>query len=649
MSIRSLMRALSAQEPAQARAVSLRDRFSSPGVRAQDWQVQRDPVHRLGRSRPPVERSAELKRILALPRRPAVDLASPEARALAAEVTARHANGVASCDCREALGRPCIRHLNPTQGWALDEASRVGGLLAPVGVGHGKTLLDILAPMAVPGCKLAVLLVPPNLQDQLGREYDAVSRHFIVPNLNLHGHIRGKLIIGRPVLHVVPYSRFSRADSTSLLEQLRPDLVIADEAHKLRHPNTATTSRVLRYFADHPEARLCAWSGTLTARSLRDYAHLGALALKEGSPLPLEPNIVEEWALAVDPLEWNAPPGALYELCVPGEHVRDGFRRRLHETPGVVATRAGAIDAGLVISERKAPAIPAAVEQALVEVRRTNIRPDGEELVEKMQVVECARQLALGFYYHWRFPRGEPEALIYEWFDARKAWSRELRQKLESREEHLDSPLLCRNAAERAWSETPYEGDLPVWHAATWPAWRDIKDRVRHYTEAVWVDEYLAHDAAEWARKHKGLVWFADVAFGQKVAALAGLPCYDGQAHSPRLVEKVNGRDVWREDGKRSVVLSIRQYGTGTDGLQHRFREQLVASPPGSGDTWEQCLGRLHRIGQESDEVTCEVYRHTEEMAASIDKAVREAKYIEETMGTYQKLLHATVTFDVGR
>lgn len=620
-------------------------RFTAPGVRAQDWQIQRDPHRIFGRTRPPVERSDDFRRVVALPRRAPLDLTSPEAKVFATEVTARFSNGATTCTCRADLQRPCIKHLNPVQAWALDEIANVGGILAPIATGAGKTTINILAPMAVPGCKLAVLLVPPNLQEQLGREYDAVSRHFRVPNLNLFGSIRGKLIIGRPVLHVVPYSRFSRADATTLLEQLQPDLVVADEAHKLRNPGTATTSRVLRYFAQHIETRACFWSGTLTTRSLRDYGHLSAIALKENSPLPLEPNVVEEWALALDAVADNSPPGVLYELCRPGEHVRDGFRRRLHDTPGVVATRESSVDVSLVITERKAPAIPPAVSKALSEVRKTNIRPDGEELVERMQVVECARQLALGFYYHWRFPRGEPEALIYEWFDARKSWARELRQKLERRGEHLDSPLLCRNAAERAWAETPYEGELPVWKAETWPAWRDIKDRVAHYTEAVWVDDYLARDAAEWAKKNKGIVWFQDIAFGRKVAELAGLPCYDGHAGSPRLVEQVNGKHLWREDGKRSVVLSVRQYATGTDGLQHRFHKQLVASPPSSGDTWEQMLGRLARIGQEEYEVLCEVYRHTEEMANAIDKAAREAKYVEETMGSYQKLRNADVAF----
>ena len=35
-------------------------------------------------------------------------------------------------------------------------------------------------------------------------------------------------------------------------------------------------------------------------------------------------------------------------------------------------------------------------------------------------------QLSAGFFYRWRYPRGEPEVLILDWFRKRQAWNREL-------------------------------------------------------------------------------------------------------------------------------------------------------------------------------------------------------------------------------
>lgn len=607
-----------------------------------NWR--RDPRdRRLGRSRPAVESSADFQRIFALPRRAPADLEGEEGRILAELVTRKYAIDNPNCTCRAILERPCVKRLQPAQAWALDEMEANEGLFGLLPVGSGKTLLDILAAIAVPNVKVALLFVPPKLQDQLGREYDAIAQHFRVPNLMLKGRVRGGFLrAGVPTVHVIPYSLFSRADSTTMLESYRPDLVIADEGHKLKNASTATTSRVLRYFAAHPETRLCVWSGTLVGKSLKDYAHLAACSLKMGSPVPLMPNVVEEWSLALDPIPDRAPGGVLYSLCGPDEDVYGGFRRRLLETPGVVSAKSADVAASLVISERKAPKVPEAVLAALGDLRKTAIRPDGEELVEKMQVAECARQIAMGFYYRWRFPKGQEERLIYEWLEARKQYHRELRKKLEDREEHLDSPLLCWKAAERFHEPKESDNpDLPRWDSETWPRWAAVKYRVRHYTEAVWIDEYLARDAAEWAKRNKGIVWCADIAFGRKVARLAGLPYYGGEQADPQIVE--NGK--WVENGKRSVILSLARYGTGTDGLQHRFATQLVASPPANSEGWEQCLGRIHRTGQEADEVTCEVYRHTHEFANAIDSAVRQAKYVVGTTGTFPKLLTATVDF----
>mgnify|MGYP001591994827 CR=1 FL=1 len=603
------------------------------------------------RTRPAPEDSEDLARILALPRRPPVDLDGVRGEALVELMGSRLRlpPGGPPCSCA-AAGRPCITRLQPAQAWALWEAALVGagggvgagganggGLLAPVGVGHGKTGLDIMIARVIPGCRQAVLLIPPGLRTQLLADYRAWAAHWRVPTLVLDD--RGYVVPGAPVVHVLPYSILSRPESTDLLERLAPDLVIADEAHKLRHAGTATTRRVLRYFAAHPSTRLVAWSGTLTSKSILDYSHLSALALGEGSPLPLDPQAVAAWALAIDPSDWPAPLGALSALCRRGEHVHRAYYRRLTETRGVVATRAGAVDASILLCEREAPEIPQRITDLLTQVRKEWTRPDGEELVDAMAVEASARTLAAGFYYQWRFPRGEPEDLIDRWFASRKAWHRELRERLKVGGEHLDSPLLCAQAAVRGWAEGGYDGELPIWRAESWPAWVAIRDLVHHESEAVWIDDYLARDAAAWARSHRGIVWWESTAFGARVAEIAGLPLHGGGPGAEAAIRA--------EDGRRSVVASIKAHGTGRDGLQHLFASQLVAQPPSSGAAWEQLLGRLHRIGQAADEVSTWVYRHTREMADAVDRAVRLARYIEGTTGSLQKLLLASCDFEL--
>ena len=58
----------------------------------------------------------------------------------------------------------------------------VGGLLGPIGVGDGKTMLDLLAALAM-GSKRAVLLIPPALKTQLLTvDWDYYGQHWRLPN-----------------------------------------------------------------------------------------------------------------------------------------------------------------------------------------------------------------------------------------------------------------------------------------------------------------------------------------------------------------------------------------------------------------------------------------------------------------------------------
>lgn len=598
--------------------------------------------------------SPDLERVLALPRRHplAVDRPEdPETKAVVESMTRLLSRVNPHCTCQARHRRPCLRVLKPAQAWALKELSEVSGLLGPIGVGHGKTGIGILAPLVVPGTKVAVLLIPPNLRDQLAREYDLWSQHFQTPSI-VFDHHEGVIRPGRPVLHVVPYSRFSRPESTTLLDGLRPDLIIADEAHKLRDRRTATSGRVIRYMTTSEArreadggapTRFAAWSGTVTKGSVTDYTHLAAFALREGSPVPLDPGTGQVWASALDPIPNRAPYGALARLG--NEPVPDAFARRLRETRGWVATREASVATGLVLRERKAPKMPEGLAKALAKMRGTWTRPDGEELVDVLQVAKSARELALGFFYRWRFPRGEPEEMILRWFAARKAWHRELRLKLEHPEEHLDSPFLCENAAARALDG--YRGPLPVWRTATFAAWRTVRALVQPVPDTVWLDDppegfeaipdadYLVRDAADWLRHHRGIVWYEHEAFGARLAEVTRLPRHAGGLDAEAR--------ILAEDGSRSLIASLKAHGTGRDGLQRLFAKQLFVPLPSSGDACEQNLGRLHRIGQDADEVETWAYRHVPEFRDGIDKAFAEARYIETTIGTRQKLLAATV------
>lgn len=573
----------------------------------------------------PVGDSRDLHRVQELPVRP-----KPPAEHLQAAIEhygrtlGKPKTG--ACDCRARFGRRCADTLKPVQAWALAEMEEHGGLLGPIGVGYGKTLLDLLAPMVVTSCRVAVLLIPPGLRDQLNVDWEFYGQHWNLPNrTDSRWHTSG-----RPWVHVVAFSELSGPKSTDLLERIQPDLVIVDEAHNLRRRDAARTKRFLRYFVAHPETRLCCWSGTLTNKSLRDYAMLSTLALKDGSPAPLHWPTVEEWAGALDPSDNPAPIGALKAFCEPGESVRVGWKRRLHNTAGVVASLdEQSCNASITFSERPTT-LPSKVATMLAEVREKWERPDGEKLVLITDKARCLDELASGFFYRWKWPRGEPVEVIEKWLRVRKEWHKELRERLKFSRPHMDSPRLLTNAAIRF--QQGYEGDLPTWDSAAWPEWSKTYDTAKPETEAVWVDDWLARDAAEWAKSNIGIVWFEHVALGHRVAELAGVPYYGA------------GKDaevgILRERGERSVVASIAAHGTGRN-LQS-FSRNLVANVPSDGGRWEQLLGRTHREGQEADEIAVEVYRHTPELILALDKARSLSEYIEGTMGGTQKLLRAS-------
>lgn len=597
---------------------------------ASPWLLPFSPWRAVSPDRYPVGDSPDLRRVTALPRRPVPDLDGPTGAALVELTTRRFGRPRASgtCSCK-ALAGYCLDRPWAVQAWALHEMSVTGGLFAPIVVGGGKTFLNILAALAVPECRNAVCLIPPNLREQFKAHYLLAAEHWRVPSVVLEDWY--VIQEGQPVLSVVPYSVFSRPKATDLLERLNPDLVIADEGHKLSNRETATAGRVFRYWARHPNTRFCAWSGSFARDSLCNFAGLVALALREGSPLPLDHAVADEWALAVDPVAWPSPPGKLGERL--GLPVRDGLRRRVVETVGVVSSP-GVSGTRVRLYERRPPPVPQVVDDALRLLRRRRERPDGVEFIEDFEVARCAQELSCGFYYRWVFPRGEPEELIAEWRAARKNWNSEVREKLARRRPHLDSPHLCERAAMRAWGDIQKADNLPEWRAESWTAWRDVRHLVEPKPgDPVWLDDWLARDAAAWTTEHRGVVWYRHTAFGARVAELAGLPLHAGGPGSEFA--------ILAERGDRSIVASAKAHGTGRDGLQRVFSVQLIANSMKSGADWEQLLGRLDRPGQTAEVVPTWWYGHTLELREAMSAATGKAEFIRDTLHGAQKLTSA--------
>lgn len=612
--------------------------------------------------RPPVMDSPDLQRILQLPRR-ALELDGTErAEAIIGQTTELYGRHNPHCQCAARFpdrhaAEGCINRARLVQALALREISIVGGLLGPIGVGHGKTFLDLLAIFALVRYAAAVgrpfapndvvvLFVPPKLLQQLADDYDYIGEHWHMPSMVVQGASEhDRIRPGMPKLQVMPYSRLQLAPATSWMRLVRPRAVIGDECHRLRNvkkigrSGTATANRVAGFMDEFVDTLGVFWSGSITSKSVKDYDHLARWALRAGSPTPNDPDTVEDWSRTIDPGKNPADPGALlrglidYGFCKPGESLYKGYRRRLVETLGVVSASQPSVDCELELVERKLTTqIPIKIEAAIGEALAF-IRPDGEELVTAMQAVECAITIACGFHYKWIFPHNkfpQDTQLVDDWRERRKEWHKDLRGMLKNPVEHMDSPLLLTYAAERHYGYRVQSKGLPTWASVTYPAWREIKDEVTPVSVPVRMDDFYVRDVCNWIADSKGIVWYWHKAFGQWVSEMSGMPQYGaGKEASKALLQ---------ERGDKCIVVSAKAHGTGTNGLQYYFWDQYFTNPPGEPQAWEQTLGRLHRQGQRADRVRAWFAMHTPELRKHVRAALYAALYVEGTMGAEQKL-----------
>ena len=500
-----------------------------------------------------------------------------------------------------------LQRLRPLQSLALQEMEEYGGLLGPIGVGLGKALISFLAPAAL-GSKRPVVLVPAGVYPQSVKMYSEARENWNVPQLT-----------------IVPYSRLSVASGATILEDLKPDCIIADEAHSLKSKKSARTMRLVRYFRENPSTKFVALSGTMTSRSLSEYGHLAELALREGSPLPRDKYTLAAWARILDagsePLssDWSSFAPLMGIEIWDQALARSVFRDRLTQTPGVVCSSDDKVKASLRIVEHPDLPYPKDEYSSVGE----GSRPDGHIFESDIEEWRCLRQLSLGFYYRWDWGDRDPDD---EWVEARNNWGRFVRKELSDfADTNYDSPLLVARRLE----ETNARGHL----ADAWNWWKSVKDRPGPITVPVWLSKEALVEALTIV-KGPALFWYESKAVAEALKGMEGVEVIEAGEEPP-------------VDGKGRLALSIPSHGTGWN-LQ-AWSQSVVLEPPANGQIWEQLIGRTHRVGQEADTVIVHVLQHTKVLRKSLDKARIHAKYIQQTQGLPQRLNYADFEGKSGR
>jgi len=526
-----------------------------------------------------VSRSGELRRIEALPRR------DWQAAADLDELTRR---------LTERLRTPQgTMTLWPVQAAALRELYDYRGLFGPIAVGHGKALISLLAGELL-GADRPLLIVPAALRDQ--------TLDIVIPEMRQHWRIPD-------ALEIRGYEELCRADRADEIESIAPDLIILDEAHRVKNLKAAVTRRISRYKQRRPTTIIAALSGSMTSRSLRDYWHLARWALGDRLvPMPTSWNELADWADALDervPDQQRVGPGAIGSDI---DAARAWFCDRLVQTPGVIATGANEIGTALRIDGVYFPIDPT-IARMLGELRERWSDPNGDPIMEAVALWRAARQLSLGYWQRWDPPPPR------EWMEARTEWGRLVRHVISHNRRGIDTEkqvfddCINRNDTDPGFTR-----------------WRAIRDSYTPQTVVEWVSDFAIDAAAGWLEERKGIVWTGSPEFGARLAKRVGVTYY-------------GAGDSTIANAAGPVVASRHAHGTGKN-LQ-QWSANLIVDPPSSGKITEQLIGRTHRPGQLADEVTVEIFQHTDEMRAALEQSRADADYIEATLGTRQKLCYA--------
>lgn len=507
--------------------------------------------------------------------------------------------------------------LHAIQAQALHEIKEEGGLLGPIAVGGGKTLISFLAPL-VAGAKKPLLILPAFLVAKTERERGILSKSFRIPRS----------------IQIISYEFLGREGAQNYLDMVKPDMLICDEAHRTKNQLAGVTRRIDRYRTAYQEKHgkrlpYVAMSGTLIKDDISDFSHLAYWALGDCSPCPIDDGTLLEWSTVLAPQARNplreVDPGPMLALTMPSEiaehgerdAVRRGFQRRLLATAGVVASRDGSLGTALYVD---------AIEYDVNEATKKNFKtlrdlwetPDGWALTMAADINRHAYELALGFHYIWD-PR-PPD----DWLEARRQWAKFVRETIAD-SDVLDTEKVVATACQR--------GQLPD---REFLAWSNIRKTFLPHSKAIWHDDGPIERVAKWAKEGPGIIWVRHTLFAKRLAKETGLTYYGADGVSDK------GEFIEDAPAKNAIIASAKANGTGRN-LQKWSRNLHTAWQPSPIDA-EQLIGRTHRYGQEADAIYLDVMVGCAEHLRAMRSCVTSAQAIEQTIGHAQKLLRATFT-----
>lgn len=583
--------------------------------------------------------------------------------------------------------------LFPSQVGAVLAYDIHGGAFLPIGVGWGKTLISLMIANRAwerGESKRSLLIVPSQVYSQLVKTDIPQARRWVglnVPFKYMGGQTaktRRRLAeSGISGCYVMPYSLLSTKDAEETLNAIAPDLIILDEAHNVKNPKAARTQRLRRYMSAQQPA-LVALSGTITSKSIRDYHHLISVALKRTCPLPLSDSLATNWSYVLDPekigmgqgesgkhgktgplmplVNWARQNFPTEEIPVGVPGFRKAYKLRLTHTPGVVSTGDAEIGTSLTLRNEPVPYQDhedfGKLKRLMQRVEDEWITPSGDEIEHGFHKWRFLNELTAGFYYKLRWPTieeltnkglSEPQAKDYlkraqKHHEARQEYASNLRRWIQYKgRPGLDTPLLIANNMSNHGAR---DVGKPLFAKYTAMKELEFDGMPERISEPVRICDYKIQASVKWARelvkkKKGGLIWYHHNEVGRwltEALEAEGLPVVWCPSEAQR--KGSNERILDKSNGNKIIVASMGGHGTGKN-LQH-LEFQRFHQFPRQASLLEQVLGRLHRNGQQADELIPVTTNTTDFDHQNMYACLIDALYIAQTTGVRQKAVYAS-------
>lgn len=569
---------------------------------------------------------------------------------------------------------------------SLFQVGVYGRLMCMTAVGGGKTGISygIAAQCARWGLRKTLLLVPPRtVADKVGADLRfwraRLKMPFRVYDLSCPAAKRRELARRDSGLFVMPTTLLqNRTDARTLLEELDADAVVIDEAHWLKNPNSARTKRFDDWLKERAQkgrpVRVFPLTGTPSSKTVMSYHHQMKWSLGSDMPLPLRVGEARMWGDVLDsrtaPTFYQIQPLAGLLLWArdfappeegPFSDDQDGCRRayysRLSRVPGVVSSTESACDATLIVRPRmlarpqgEEGARWAAVE-SYIEMVDKMVTPTGDQIAAPMLKWKWLYELSCGFYLDLVWPDAQEIAqkhsisvaaaedvlersrrhngLLNHYHKALRDWLKENARK------ELDTPWYVGRDMMRFGAEHVGDELYTIWRIA-----KDAEhpDLVERRSEVRWVSHYKIQQAVQWALSQqtpRGIIWWDNVEVGSMLRQYFEhyrIPHYFG----PSCRKADEDLQDPEKLGDCFLLLSVRGHGTGKN-LQFHDR-QLFLQWPRSSELVEQSLGRLHRPGQEAEEVLADLQMLTSFEEEHLSCSIIDALYMRLTLGHRWKM-----------